>query len=825
MKRSWIGVALLAGSWLFGLGYYHQPDMPLWALCIAAGCAMLIHGRTTEKIALPEAAIAAVLCLPAAVLMPWPFRAMPLLLAAGLLLQAVRLPVRWPERVGRAAAAGAIVLLAQALTFLAYRSLTARSHDLPSLLAKGLAGIARLLGMNAAYDGSNVALFTMRKTHQLAATWELLADPLSLCFLTGGAALLFLLRANSGNRPFRLLLLVLLWLPLRAGLLMAIMIHRALLTEYDTTLRLMNQFWSSGVLIALLAGPVFLAWRAVQLHTEEDASNVTKKANPRRTAAALGLFAAGVCLVCLGVFYDPPGARKGGRVLIDEYHSTWEPTTKPFDTEWYGHDAGYNYACIYDYCSRFYDMGRLTNRIDNTALADCDVLILKVPTSPYAIDEIDTIQRFVENGGGLMLVGEHTDVFLTSTHLNQVARMFGFEFRKDCLFGVDSSFDQHYVPPPVPHPIVQHMPPLDFAVSCSIAPGASFGRAAILSAGLWSLPADYHASNFYPQVEDRADCRYGAFVQLWSLRRGAGRVVAFSDSTIFSNFSTFEPGKAELMLGMIEWLNRNNRFGDPRYWLFLAGAAAVLAGLHLPRHRWNPWLPAAAALFACCLAGVAARTAHRIALPPPEPIRPFTRVVVDRTLSDAPLSDAGFIKAGPEGFGIFDQWILRLGYFTARRSGPDVFDGDLAVFLQPKGRVAPAFRDAMIRYVEAGGKVLILDSALNEDSCAGNLLFPFGITIDDRSDVEGVLEPPEGWPVVPVESARTLTGGTPLATIDGRPVAAVARRGKGAIVAIGFGSRFNDENMGITTDIEPSEDIRQVYDLEFALLRHIVESL
>ena len=52
--------------------------------------------------------------------------------------------------------------------------------------------------------------------------------------------------------------------------------------------------------------------------------------------------------------------------------------------------------------------------------------------------------------------------------------------------------------------------------------------------------------------------RYGAFNQLWATRHGSGRVLAWTDSTIFSNFSAFEPGKTELMLGMLEWLNRRS---------------------------------------------------------------------------------------------------------------------------------------------------------------------------------------------------------------------------------------------------------------------------
>jgi hypothetical protein len=343
------------------------------------------------------------------------------------------------------------------------------------------------------------------------------------------------------------------------------------------------------------------------------------------------------------------------------------------------------------------------------------------------------------------------------------------------------------------------------------------------AAGLWSLPADYHASNFYPQVEDRADARYGAFIQLWAVRRGAGRVLAFTDSTVFSNFSAFEPGRTELMLGMIEWLNHRNRGPDPRPWLL--GAGGVLWLLALTGMGGRRWLPplAALTLFGWAGAVLAVRAHHPVALPLPAPRRPLTEVVVDRTLSDAPLSKCGFIKASPEGFGIFEQWILRLGYFTARREGARAFEGRGMVILEPDRLATEAFRTRLVDYVKRGGRVLVVDSALSRQSTVNSLLHPFGLSVDMASDVAGVLEPPAGWPAVPVESVRTVNGGEPLFTVAGQPVGARAGFGQGAVVLIGFGARFNDDHMGITTDIEPDAAMRQVYELEFRLLRHLME--
>ncbi len=600
MRRAWVGLALLSVSWLFGLRYYHEASWPLGAALVIVGTGLLTRIRPS----IPGKAgsfAALVLLLPVVAVASWPYRVAPLLILVGLALCAAPIPRRWPKIIGAAALAAGVILTAQSLAMVAYESLTARSHELPRPLALVLLGAARLLGIDAALDGSDLALYSVRTVHRLGATWELLLDPPTLCFLVGGIVMMWagtVRRVGCAHHScpvslrngWALVALTVLWLPVRAALLMSILVHRALRTEYETPLSLMNQFWNPWVHLALLSVPVLLAIRYVTARVDESSDlpnsmgQMVGMAHPtRRRAIALALVFTGVFLFCFALLWDPAGRRKEGRILVDEYHSTWEPTDRPFDTEWYGEQSGYNYACIYDYCSRFYRMGRLNARIDEAAVRDCDVLVVKVPTSRYAPEEVAAIEGFVKRGGGLLLIGEHTNVFDIGTHLNDIAQRFGFRFRYDCLFDMDAVFEQRWRPPLVAHPIVQSMPQFDFAVSCSIDPGASLGRAVIRSTGLRNLPADYHVSNFYPQVEDHAYSRYGAFIQLWATRRGAGRVAAFTDSTVFSNFSTFEPGKAELMLGLLEWLNHRNSPLDPRPWLILGGLALSLGGLVGPR--------------------------------------------------------------------------------------------------------------------------------------------------------------------------------------------------------------------------------------------------
>ncbi len=232
-------------------------------------------------------------------------------------------------------------------------------------------------------------------------------------------------------------------------------------------------------------------------------------------------------------------------------------------------------------------------------------------------------------------------------------------------------------------------------------------------------------------------------------------------------------------------------------------------------------------LLVCSLCGwaVAAagvRTANSAQMPVAEAIAPLVRVTIDRTLCDSPLAKNGFVKGTAEGFGIFERWILRLGYFTARREGSRLFEGDVAVFLRPNRPASERFLSEVDDFVTAGGKLLIVDSA-RADSTSNTLLARFELALDGGQPLAGPLQTGSGLSEVRVTDAATTKGGEPFAWIDGQPVGTTVRKGAGTVTVIGFGSRFTDANMGVTADVQPNEQLMNVYELQFSLLRQIVE--
>ncbi|NLE39175.1 MAG: hypothetical protein GX621_14220 [Pirellulaceae bacterium] len=842
--RAWLAVGLFSASWLPGLGYYAPASVILWALLVLVGV-VLLFGQGPALPSRRVGAMSLVLLLPAIWFIPWPAKMALILLAMGAGLAAAPLPRRWPGEAASTCLVSGTVLLAQSAAMHGYEVVTSRCHDLPGPLATVFGLVTRLFGFDLATSGSTWAVKGTTTVYPLGATWDLLLPPTLVCFVVGGIVLLGF--ATVGQSHARrvwlrasgfLLLIAVAWMPVRLALVLSLYLQRAAHEETSIPSCAMNQWLVWWLPAVLLGVPVLLSWWWIKMGGDSDetaASSDSDEAEPtaRRRWTILLLAAAGAAMLAFVWAWDPVGSPKQGRVRVVERRSRWEPTDAPYDTESYGEGASYTYRLIYDYASHYFTMSRVerSTPITGESLADCDVLVLKTPTEPWSPEEIEAIERFVKHGGGLLMIGDHTNVFKSSTYLNDVARQLGFTYRNDLLFHVGDPYEQPYRAAAVVHPAVAHVDKLDLAVSCSIDPGLNWGRAAMTGRGLWNLQADYQTSNYHPPAEYRPEMRVGPFVQLWATRYEKGRVLAFTDSTIFSNFCTFQPGKAELMLNMLGWLNHRSFWDERLHWLLLVVPVGVVGLILLTvaafagRKMQGGWLfVLAAGLFgaaACCWTVTAVA---RVAMPYPAEIRQPSRFTIDRNVSDVPLSKGAYIQGDGEGFGLFEQWIPRLDHFTARREGDDVFSGEALVVIRPTGSVSETYRDRMVEYVRDGGHLLVLESPDNYASTANDLLWPFGLSVGIGQSVTGPLNL-SGRPTrLDRVDAAVVRGGTPLADIAGTTVAATVAHGEGTVTAVGFASAFDDEAMGRECLSEPDEALRQRYEVLFEVLRSVAPS-
>lgn len=520
------------------------------------------------------------------------------------------------------------------------------------------------------------------------------------------------------------------------------------------------------------------------------------------------------------------GILKKGRVLIDEFHSDWEWTTQAYDENWFGERSGYNYYCLYEYIDKFYQTRRNHDVINAEALKDCDVLILKTPTKAYTDEEVNDILEFVRKGGGLYLIGDHTNVFGTGTHLNKLAKHFDLRFRYDCTYELEEgNLSQYQKPLLFSHPVVQELPLFLFATSNTLqAPW--YAQDIIVGYGLKNLQADYSQKNFFPENQNDPNLEFGLFLQSAAVSYGKGRVLAFTDSTVFSNFWMFMNGKPQLLLSSLHWLNHENLFEkcDPKQ--FFGALLIVSIFLNIwwwakERLSFSPAVFLSFALIGGFLSIATVSMINRRIYQLPEPIKPIVRIGFDREYSDYMLPDTieGFKSQTQFHLTTFYVWTQRLQYVpkTYENLLNSLKSSNLTVIAKPTGLKQV---DEILKQVEDGAFILILDD-IKSGAFSNALLEKADMKLVD-AQMSQFAHFEEITQIPLTENACSVKGGEILmADKNNHAVFSIKRVGKGVIAVFSDPDLFYNHHLGdVSMNLTPKTQV--LSKLEFKMMKFLI---
>lgn len=520
-------------------------------------------------------------------------------------------------------------------------------------------------------------------------------------------------------------------------------------------------------------------------------------------------------------FYDP-GIKKQGRILIDEFHSNWERTDEEFNTRLFGKKTDYNFYCLSKYLTNFYSVRKNYQPLDDHTLAGADILILKTPTQEYSDKEVAAILDFVARGGGLFLIGDHTNVFGMSTYLNKIAERFNLHFRYDVTYDLPTYTLSLYRKPQIfPHPAVGQVPVFLFASSCTLS--APLRAASVITGyGLRSHYLDYAQKNFSPAAKEDFDYEFGLFIQSAAVTYQKGRILAFTDSTCFSNFFMFIPGKPELLLGSIEWLNRQNRFGRLNLIFFLLGAGCLfyLLAVWRPKREHLLGILLTAGLAAVVAGILMGHLVNQKNYKYPKAKKDFPRVVMESEHSSFFLPVTRLAEPSDKSFLTFFVWSQRLGYVPCLAPSLEsaLTRGKILVLIDPVKKFAPNEISALKNYLFHGGAVLLMDNPQNRQSKSNEILPAFDMSIDYQNIVKGVVFDAHSTPVGEIDRACKIEGGhSLLVDPEGNSVLSVQKYGAGMIAVFTASHLFLDKSMGYTNAV-PNEYQHWLSEIEFWML-------
>ncbi|MBL8725097.1 MAG: hypothetical protein JNK49_13685 [Planctomycetes bacterium] len=593
--------------------------------------------------------------------------------------------------------------------------------------------------------------------------------------------------------------------------------------------------WRVGLALDLVAG---VASGAIWLRSRA-ALATSSSVDPHVALRPLVVVAAAVAGVLWSsdrIFdaFGQPAAATRIRIAMDELHSHWESSDIRLTRDHYGQESGYNFRGLCDWLEGAYGpIRRLYDPLSDAALAEVDVLVVKTPTQAFAPAEQAAIDRFVKAGGGLVLIGDHTNVYGTSEILNSLAEPVGFRFVYDCCFDQRSRFELRYVKETqvANHPTLAGLDEILFEVGCTIDIDSPRVRPILVGRALKSQPIDYGVENYYGKPRDRSEQECGQFPLLVVANSGHGRVVAVADSTLFSTFSVFIPGRREIVEGMIAYASGHDVGAGIRD---LAWRCAI--GISLLLLLLMPGL-GLRALLTCGLvawgASNLAATAAEVLVYPGHPDLPTANAPATVTFlredESVEWPTLGFVQDPGRSFSLFYQFVSRVGAYprlvadlaeATRSQGP-------MVWIDPVPTNVERTTDELIAFASAGGTVVlmereprpllgavaqrvglqVLDSANHPDGAA--LLSRFG-----RASGAGA-----------VPRARSIVGGQPLLRVGAaapHSVAAVAEVGRGNVVILTCGAMFTDANYGFRYGAIPNAELRRLYEVQYSVLQAAV---
>jgi hypothetical protein len=537
------------------------------------------------------------------------------------------------------------------------------------------------------------------------------------------------------------------------------------LTYLESPLLLFALLWLASALASLW-------WRPAPLPV------IPRPRAARWAAAGLALLALGTVLLTL----DPPLRPRRGIVLFhDVGHLDWgQPAFGQ-----YGAHSGGTFGLWPDYLAAFgYEarIGALTAENLDGAQA---VVLINLPQN-LNDGEKERLLTFVENGGGLIIWGEHTGVGRIREPTNDLlARLPGrpLRLRFDSAVPVRQGWAEGLAL--LPHPAAYGV---EDPVDLVIAVGASVetnlpARPIVVGRVGHSDRGDVtnQARNYVGDMRYNPNERLGDVVLAAEVKHGRGRIVLVGDTTPLGsvNLMTTMPFHARLLdwltaehQGIWESILRNGWLAA----LFLAGAGVCLG---LGRSRVT--LAGAVLVLGLTLALTTRLNETRSA--PPIPTGAIAYVDIshqerfDRLLWEETSIgglDYNLVRNG--------TLPLLLRQVDARR----LAGADLLVVIAPGQPFSPREVERIARWVESGGRLLV-SVGWEESEASQDLLAAFGLAVGHvplgpvtAERQAGLVRFHEAWPLEAEHAdARIIVEGY------GYPLALYQPWGAGGVVLIG----------------------------------------
>lgn len=371
----------------------------------------------------------------------------------------------------------------------------------------------------------------------------------------------------------------------------------------------------------------------------------------------------------------------------------------------------------------------ISENLSQEDLKDADVLVLLFPDDPWENGQLERIWNFVENGGSLLVMGEHTTCDSNGNNrFNEVLEPTNIQVEFDCATFTIGGWLQSYEP--ILHPATAGIP--DERNKFGVVIGASLNinwpaRPLLIGRWGWSDIGDRGSGrammgdDIYNPGE-----RLGDLVLAAEQPFGKGRIIAFGDTSGFTNgINVSSYVFTSRLFGYLAG-HRNNAHPVWRQFLGILFCIFLIIFIFIKYNPWNVTLVILCLAFSLTLSNFITQRTNEIS-PDGRYKSPNNLAYVDSSHLEAYSGESW----RTDGIGGLMLTLMRNNYLALSLeefSAKQIARADLFISIAPSRSFSRKEREAIKNFVMNGGDFIITVGRDDAGPCS-SLLSQFGFKI------------------------------------------------------------------------------------------------
>lgn len=204
-------------------------------------------------------------------------------------------------------------------------------------------------------------------------------------------------------------------------------------------------------------------------------------------------------------------------------------------------DYYYAYSDFMNILKSYGDVEVITNKNIIEKNINYNVIILITPTEPINEKEVLRLSQFVNNGGRLILITDHTNLYGHLDAVQGLLSSFKVKMNDDALFNPKDYYAKAFL-----NTNSLSLNEIIMKTGGSIIPPFN-AKVWAITKRIVSEKADYTKQNFFGSIQYSSDDSVGNFPIGITIKSGKGDFVIWNDSTIFSNFAISQKDNKKLL--------------------------------------------------------------------------------------------------------------------------------------------------------------------------------------------------------------------------------------------------------------------------------------